>query len=122
MNGAVAGVRSSHGGRCFFVKVRDAVPVWARRYADQTEADHATLQRAVRSGRLPAETGVYPARGQRGQTVAMAPALVMVWNRTQDPIHLLPGDYCTHVLEMPLGWVYGTAWTQSGPHDPERIH
>lgn len=35
-----------------------AVAVWARRYADQTEADHAALQTAVRSGRLPAETGV----------------------------------------------------------------
>lgn len=31
---------------------------WALAYADQTEADHAQLQEAVRRGRLPAETGV----------------------------------------------------------------
>jgi uncharacterized protein (DUF2252 family) len=31
---------------------------FARRYADQTERDHQALQRAVRSGRLPAEHGV----------------------------------------------------------------
>jgi uncharacterized protein (DUF2252 family) len=31
---------------------------FARRYADQTEADHQALQRAVKSGRLPAEHGV----------------------------------------------------------------
>jgi hypothetical protein len=31
---------------------------FARRYADQTEADHQALLRAVKSGRLPAEHGV----------------------------------------------------------------
>ena len=31
---------------------------FARAYADQTEADHQALQRAVKSGRLPAEHGV----------------------------------------------------------------
>src|SRR5499427_10075656 len=31
---------------------------FARAYADQTEADHQALQRAVKSGRLPAEQGV----------------------------------------------------------------
>ena len=36
----------------------DAMVDWARSYADQTEADHAQLERAVQSGRLPAETGV----------------------------------------------------------------
>jgi uncharacterized protein (DUF2252 family) len=35
-----------------------AISDWAKRYADKTEADHALLQRAVQSGRLPAETGV----------------------------------------------------------------
>lgn len=36
----------------------DALADWARRYADQTEADHAALEQAVQSGRLPAERGV----------------------------------------------------------------
>jgi uncharacterized protein (DUF2252 family) len=31
---------------------------FARRYADQTEADHQALQQAVKAGRLPAEQGV----------------------------------------------------------------
>jgi uncharacterized protein (DUF2252 family) len=31
---------------------------WARQYADQTEKDHAELERAVRSGRLDAEGGI----------------------------------------------------------------
>ena len=36
----------------------DALADWARNYADQTEADHAALEQAVQSGRLPAERGV----------------------------------------------------------------
>ncbi len=36
----------------------DTIADWARTYADQTEADHALLHRAVQSGRLHAETGV----------------------------------------------------------------
>lgn len=36
----------------------DALADWARHYADQTEADHAALEQAVQSGRLPAERGV----------------------------------------------------------------
>ena len=36
----------------------DALADWARSYADQTEADHAALEKAVQSGRLPAERGV----------------------------------------------------------------
>ena len=39
-------------------RVDDALCVFARRYADQTEADHALLVAAVLSGRLPAESGV----------------------------------------------------------------
>lgn len=39
-------------------RVEDALCVFARRYADQTEADHAALVVAVDSGRLPAERGV----------------------------------------------------------------
>jgi uncharacterized protein DUF2252 len=35
-----------------------AMATFAMRYADQTEADHARLVAAVKSGRLPAETGV----------------------------------------------------------------
>jgi hypothetical protein len=31
---------------------------FARAYADQTEADYETLQKAVNAGRLPAELGV----------------------------------------------------------------
>jgi hypothetical protein len=42
------------GGEAF----DDAFADFAVDYADQTEADHASLQAAVRSGRLPAETGV----------------------------------------------------------------
>ena len=38
---------------------------FARRYADQTETDHAALVRAVRRGRLPAEHGVWPLSGWR---------------------------------------------------------
>ena len=33
----------------------DALVRWARAYADQTEADHAKLVAAVKSGRLPSE-------------------------------------------------------------------
>ena len=36
----------------------ESLGTWARHYADQTEADYAQLQREVRRGRLPAETGV----------------------------------------------------------------
>ncbi|MFI9307679.1 DUF2252 domain-containing protein [Streptomyces triculaminicus] len=36
----------------------DAIATFAVAYADRTEADHAELLAAVRSGRLPAETGV----------------------------------------------------------------
>jgi len=39
-------------------KVDDALCVFARRYADQTEADHAALVAAVDNGRLPCERGV----------------------------------------------------------------
>mgnify|MGYP000617916289 FL=1 len=39
-------------------RVDDALCEFARRYADQTEADHALLVAAVESGRLPAESGV----------------------------------------------------------------
>jgi uncharacterized protein (DUF2252 family) len=39
-------------------RVADALSVFARRYADQTEADHAALVTAVDSGRLPVERGV----------------------------------------------------------------
>ncbi|HEY9265228.1 MAG TPA: DUF2252 family protein, partial [Mycobacterium sp.] len=39
-------------------KVDDALCVFARRYADQTEADHAALVAAVDNGRLPVERGV----------------------------------------------------------------
>jgi uncharacterized protein (DUF2252 family) len=39
-------------------KVVDALCRFARRYADQTERDHAALLAAVRRGVLPAETGV----------------------------------------------------------------
>jgi uncharacterized protein (DUF2252 family) len=42
------------GGR----KVAQALCRFARTYADQTERDHAELVRAVRQGRLPAETGI----------------------------------------------------------------
>ncbi|MCF3138789.1 DUF2252 domain-containing protein [Paenarthrobacter sp. AR 02] len=35
-----------------------AIPRWAKHYADQTEKDHAELERAVRTGRLNAESGV----------------------------------------------------------------
>jgi hypothetical protein len=34
------------------------VVAFARRYADQTERDHAALVAAVRAGRVPAEAGV----------------------------------------------------------------
>nr|WP_245684509.1 DUF2252 domain-containing protein [Streptomyces roseoverticillatus] len=36
----------------------EAVAAFARAYADQTEADHQTLVRAIRAGRVPAEMGV----------------------------------------------------------------
>ncbi|MCF3100169.1 DUF2252 domain-containing protein [Streptomyces roseoverticillatus] len=36
----------------------EAVAAFARAYADQTEADHDTLVRAIRAGRVPAEMGV----------------------------------------------------------------
>lgn len=36
----------------------DALADWAKGYADQTEADHAALGQAVKSGRLAAERGV----------------------------------------------------------------
>ena len=39
-------------------RVADALSGFARRYADQTEADHAALVEAVNSGRLPVERGV----------------------------------------------------------------
>lgn len=39
-------------------RVDEALAVFARRYADQTEADHAALLAAVDSGRLPIERGV----------------------------------------------------------------
>ena len=39
-------------------RVDDALSVFARRYADQTESDHAALVAAVRNGRLPVEPGV----------------------------------------------------------------
>ncbi len=39
-------------------RVDDALCVFARRYADQTEADHALLVAAVDRGRLPVERGV----------------------------------------------------------------
>ncbi|MDY6997216.1 MAG: DUF2252 domain-containing protein [Actinomycetota bacterium] len=39
-------------------RVADALSVFARRYADQTEADHAALVAAVDTGRLPVERGV----------------------------------------------------------------
>jgi len=39
-------------------RVEDALCVFARRYADQTEADHAALVEAVNQGRLPVERGV----------------------------------------------------------------
>ncbi len=39
-------------------RVDDALCTFARRYADQTEADHAALVAAVDSGRLPVERGV----------------------------------------------------------------
>ncbi|MDZ4268609.1 MAG: DUF2252 domain-containing protein [Mycobacterium sp.] len=39
-------------------KVDDSLCVFARRYADQTEADHAALVAAVDKGRLPVERGV----------------------------------------------------------------
>jgi len=35
-----------------------AMARFARAYADQTEADHAALVKAVERGRLPAERGV----------------------------------------------------------------
>ncbi|MGD9618467.1 MAG: DUF2252 domain-containing protein [Mycolicibacterium sp.] len=38
-------------------RVDDALCTFARRYADQTEADHAALVAAVASGRLPCERG-----------------------------------------------------------------
>lgn len=39
-------------------RVDDALCIFARRYADQTEADHAALVAAVDQGRLPVERGV----------------------------------------------------------------
>jgi hypothetical protein len=39
-------------------KVVEALCLFARRYADQTERDHAALLTAVRRGVLPAEPGV----------------------------------------------------------------
>ena len=39
-------------------KVDKALVTFARRYADQTEADHAALVAAVDRGRLPVERGV----------------------------------------------------------------
>jgi hypothetical protein len=39
-------------------RVDDALCAFARRYADQTEADHAALLAAVDNGRLPVERGV----------------------------------------------------------------
>ena len=39
-------------------RVDEALCIFARRYADQTEADHARLVEAVRHGRLPIERGV----------------------------------------------------------------
>lgn len=36
----------------------EAFAAWARAYADQTEKDHATLQAAVKAGKLPYEPGV----------------------------------------------------------------
>ncbi|CAN3128087.1 DUF2252 domain-containing protein [Mycobacterium sp. smrl_JER01] len=38
-------------------RVDDAMCAFARRYADQTEADHATLVAAVEAGRIPVERG-----------------------------------------------------------------
>ena len=38
--------------------MNQALCVFARRYADQTEADHALLVEAVNRGRLPVERGV----------------------------------------------------------------
>jgi hypothetical protein len=35
----------------------EAIPTWARPYADQVERDFAALEQAVRAGRLPAEAG-----------------------------------------------------------------
>jgi len=39
-------------------KADEALAAFARRYADQTEADHADLVTAVNHGRLPVERGV----------------------------------------------------------------
>jgi uncharacterized protein (DUF2252 family) len=39
-------------------RVDEALSTFARRYADQTEADHARLVEAVRLGRLPIERGI----------------------------------------------------------------
>jgi hypothetical protein len=39
-------------------KLDQAMARFGRAYADQTEADHATLVRAVQRGLLPVETGV----------------------------------------------------------------
>ena len=39
-------------------RVDDALCIFARRYADQTEADHAQLVQAVNRGRMPVERGV----------------------------------------------------------------
>jgi hypothetical protein len=39
-------------------RVDDALCTFARHYADQTEADHATLVAAVDRGLLPVERGV----------------------------------------------------------------
>ena len=36
----------------------EAFVEWARAYADQTEADHAVLVKAVKAGRLPYEPGI----------------------------------------------------------------
>ena len=36
----------------------EAFTTWAHKYADQVEQDHASLEQAVRSGRVPAEEGV----------------------------------------------------------------
>ena len=39
-------------------RLDQAMGRFARAYADQTEADHAALVRAVQTGRLPIERGV----------------------------------------------------------------
>ena len=55
---AVRRLRESAGAQAAVKPMVEALCRFARRYADQTEHDHAALLAAVRRGVLPAEAGI----------------------------------------------------------------